>query len=129
MIVLKRDGKKEEWNDNKLVNAITKAATEVGEVIEDFSSILQKIKTKVENKNDVVEIATLHKTVEDVLMGSKYKNVARAYISKRSERDKERESKSKLICQIDEFINQTSDEFTKENTNIVTGKPLFLLSN
>lgn len=121
MIVLKRDGKKEEWNDSKLVNAITKAATEAGEVIEDFSSILQKIKTKVENKNDVVEIATLHKAVEDVLMGSKYKNIARAYISKRSERDKERESKSKLICQIDEFINQTSDEFTKENANKAAG--------
>ena len=122
MLVVKRDGRKEEWNDEKIVAAISKAAYEVGETISDFSSILQKIETKVNKLDNTVDITILHKAVEDVLMGSKYKNVARAYISKRSERDKERLQKTKLWGAVESVINQTNNDLKKDNGNLDTNK-------
>lgn len=45
------------------------------------------------------------------------KNAARAYIEYRKTRDNVREGKGKLFADITGFLEQTADEFTKENAN------------
>lgn len=117
MKVIKRDNREDKWSDDKLIRAINFAAKDAGEVIDDFKSILQKIAGKSETFGESVHVADLHNIVEAVLMGSKYKETARKYIERRSERDREREANGKLFKDITGFINQTSDEFLKENAN------------
>ena len=52
-----------------------------------------------------------------MLMASKHKNVARRYIEYRHQRDRARESGSKLLSDIEGFLDQTNEEYTKENAN------------
>ena len=116
MRVQKRDGRVEEWNGSKIVSAISKAASEAGEEIQEFCVLLSKIEAKAQGK-DIVAVGEVHKYVEDVLMGSRYKKTARAYIEKRSERDSERELNGGLWKAVEGFISQSSDEFIRENAN------------
>ena len=116
MWVIKRDGRKEEWNSKKIEYAVSCAANEVGEDIDNISSLSDKILSKFQEQEEV-PVASVHTAVENTLMASRYKKTARAYIEKRSQRDREREAGGKLFQDIDSFINQTSDEFIKENAN------------
>lgn len=117
--VVKRDGKKENWSDEKLIKAIQKAAEDAGEKIEDFEPILQKIAAKVAN-DEVVSVSKLHSAVESVLMGSKYKSTARAYIEKRSQRDREYLAETSMWKAVKSIVNQSNEELLKENGNLNT---------
>lgn len=120
MRVVKRDGKVEDWSDEKLIAAITKAAAEVNEVIEEIAPLLQKIKNKVSTQENTVYVTKLHEAVEDVLMGSRYKNVARAYISKRSERDREYLAETSMWKAVQSIVNQSNEDLLRENGNLNT---------
>lgn len=116
MIVIKRDGSEQQWDGSKIVSAILKAAKDSGEEVKNPQELADKVGQKFKDES-VVSIASLHSAVENVLMASKYKATARAYIEKRSQRDREREATGKLFKEIDSFVNQSSDEFIKENAN------------
>ena len=121
MFVRKRDSKIEAWDNAKLVTAIGKASKDAGEVVEEIDSILQKITQKIGNiKEDVVDVSVLHNAVEAVLMGSKYKNTARKYIEKRSERDRERMTNTAMWKAIQSVVEQSNPELLKENANLNT---------
>lgn len=120
MKVIKRDNREDKWSDEKLVRAINFAAKDAGEVIEDFKSILQKIAGKAEKFGESIHVADLHNIVEAVLMGSKYKETARKYIEKRSERDRERLTKTTMWKAITSIVDQTNEDLLKENANLST---------
>ena len=116
MQVIKRDGREEGWNNEKLREAINKASIEAEDNIENLEQIIHKIESKFKDW-PVVDVTEVHSAVENTLMASKYKNTARKYIEKRSERDREREAGGKLFQDIQGFLTQANDEFIRENAN------------
>lgn len=116
MRVQKRDGRVEDWNGSKIVSAISKAATEAGEEIKEFCVLLSKIEAKAQGKETIL-VSEVHKMVEDVLMGSRYKKTARAYIEKRSERDRERLLKSGIIADVAGLVEQSNEDILNQNAN------------
>ena len=116
MWVIKRDGRKEDWNSKKIEYAVSCAANEVGEDIDNISSLSDKILSKFQEQEEV-PVASVHTAVENMLMASRYKKTARAYIEKRSQRDREREAGGKLFQDIQGFLTQANEEFIRENAN------------
>lgn len=119
MQVRKRDGRIEKWSDGKVSAAIQKAAKDAGEVIEPFEMAIftSKVGVKCHKEGETISVTVLHTAVEDVLMASKYKNVARKYVEKRSERDRERTKQSKMLKQVVGLIEQTDEEILNQNAN------------
>lgn len=115
VVVKKRDGKEQEYNFAKIKEAIQKAAKEV-EAEVDVESLQGKIEAKI--KGEEVSVEAIHKIVEDVLMGSKYKTVARAYIEHRAKRDRERMERTVMWQSIHSIVDQSNEELLKENANL-----------
>ena len=53
MWVIKRDGRKEEWNSKKIEYAVACAATEVGETIDNISTLTDKILSKFQGQEEI----------------------------------------------------------------------------
>ena len=124
MKVIKRDGRKVEFNLNKIVDAIEKAINEVkDEVSETDHKIALKIAETIESKKSdesQLEVEQIQDMVEDLLMDCGQKEVAKAYIKYRYEREKVRALKDDLNSRYDEFISLikgTNEEANKENSN------------
>lgn len=112
--VTKRDGTEVEFNTSLIINAVSKAAQEIGQDI-DVPLILDRVLKKLEGKELSVDL--IQSTVESVLMNSSYKNVAKAYIEYRSMRDGVRERQSDLRQEIDKFFNMQNIDVANENAN------------
>jgi ribonucleoside-triphosphate reductase len=102
--VIKRDGTKVPFEKEKIVNAILKAFKAVdGEVSDYAKEKAEKIAeyivhynfSKNEN-NNYATVETIQDLVENGLMTTKRKDVARAYISYRNNRTREREKNSSI---------------------------------
>ncbi len=116
-VIIKRDGAEVPYDGNRIVNAVSKACRACG--IRDLSfcadiedAVHKKIKTK-----EKVEINEIQKIVENELMAREYKDVARAYIEYRHDRDRMREKHSDLIHDIEDLIEQKNNEVLHENAN------------
>jgi len=120
MLVIKRDGRKVGFATKYITDAILMAAARTGNPIPDLGHVIANIEKKLEGKQEI-HVEAIQDIVEKALMNSKYKDVAKEYISYRKERDIAREGGSKLLKDIEEFINQSSDEFLKENANKEAG--------
>lgn len=120
MLVVKRDGRKVGFATKYITDAILMAAARTGNPIPDLGHVIANIEKKLEGKQEI-HVEAIQDIVEKALMNSKYKDVAKEYISYRKERDIAREGGSKLLKDIEEFINQSSDEFLKENANKEAG--------
>ena len=100
MTIIKRTGEKATYDEMKIYNALYKAFAEVdGSVSTEDDNIINKIVKEI--TNDFVEegmrIEDIQDIVEDKLMESKRKDVARAYIRYRYSHQKEREKEAKII--------------------------------
>lgn len=117
--VVKRDGKIEEYNSNKIYKAVEIASEKSGEICEiDIYSLTEKITNKIiDLKQQQISIEQIQSIVEHCLMVSKYKSTAKAYIEYRHERDIVRESKGQLLKTIESFIDQTDKSLLTENAN------------
>jgi ribonucleoside-triphosphate reductase len=120
MLVIKRDGRKASYSSRYIVDAILMAAARADTTMPDLGHVLTNIEKKLEGKQEI-HVAEIQDIVENALMNSKYKAVAKEYISYRTSRDIARESGSKLLQDIESFIDRSSDEFMKENANKDTG--------
>lgn len=117
--VIKRDGRKVPFDHTLITKAILAAMKEVGTVDEGYAmKIANKIVAKCPNEISVEEIQNL---VEDGLMASKYKDVARAYICYRNERDKARHRESDQT--ILSIIAAEKNDITRENANMNADTP------
>ena len=98
MLVTKRDGRKEEFNSEKIVNAVIKAFIAVdGKVTPTANNISKGIALTIENENKDFDIEEIQDMVEDNLMSTNRKDVARAYILYREKRTRTRDMNNDLI--------------------------------
>ena len=102
MTIIKRTGEKATYDENKIYNALYKAFEETdGSVSAEDEEIIKNIVKEI--TNDFVEDGTVNNVegiqdiVEDKLMESKRKDVARAYIRYRYSHQKEREKEAKIV--------------------------------
>lgn len=117
--VIKRDGRKVPFDHTLIIKAVLAAMNEVGTVDEDYAmKIANKIAAKCPNEISVEEIQDL---VEESLMASKYKDVARAYICYRNERSKARHRESDQT--ILSIIAAEKNDITRENANMNADTP------
>ena len=97
MLVVKRDGRKVKFDENKIVQAILKAFKEVDGDITDIAkknaAIIADLIKRLDTELSVEEIQDM---VEDKLMSSDRTDVARAYIIYRNDRSRERERKKSI---------------------------------
>ena len=118
--VVKRDGRVVIFDNRKIVDAILKAmnVTEEGEDIVLAAEIASAI-SKIDVDNMSVE--DIQDQVENELMNSPRKEVAKKYIAYRNQRNLARKAKSREIFQ--EIIDAQATEITRENANMNADTP------
>ena len=115
--VIKRDGTHVTYDGIRIVEAVAKAQEACG--IRDLN-LCANIEAEVFKKlkgRDEVEISEIQTLVENALMASKYKEIARAYIEYRHDRDRMREKSSQLMRDVESLIEQNNPELLNENAN------------
>lgn len=116
MNVVKRDGSIVPFNKEKIINAINKAFIEVyGELYEDETA--QAIAADVENLDREMSVDEIQDFVEDELMESEYKDVARAYVRYRYKREVARKTKDEFFSAIAEKLEARNIELQNANVD------------
>lgn len=116
-IVIKRDGSKASFSKDRIQAAVESAATEKTAEMKDYAaSLAQAVEEKLQN-NNTVHIHEIQTMVENELMQGPYKEIARAYIEYRHERDKAREKQSELTLEIEGLIEESNLDLINENAN------------
>ena len=117
--VIKRDGRRKEFDGSKIENAILKAFIDVDKEVTEYAQ------EKAKNIADYIEnlevdhdlgIEEIQDLVEKGLMSCKRKDVAKAYILYREERSKIREQKSQLMGIVKEKLDASN--VVNQNANI-----------
>ena len=99
MTIIKRDGKKENYDSQKIVNAMRKAFSASGEKCDEktLSLLLDTVEEKL-GKKEGSEVETIQDKVEEALMEKGFFKTARGYILFREERTRLREERTSLIA-------------------------------
>ena len=118
--VLKRDGRRVDFNNQKIVAAVLKAmrVTEGGEDIVLAAQIAQTISQLEAEEMSVEEI---QEVVENLLMNSPRQEVAKEYIRYRNRRTLARRAKSNEIFET--IIQAQANDITRENANMNADTP------
>lgn len=117
--IRKRDGRIENFDKEKIVNAILKAMNH--EFVNDIN-YAEKIANSIEKADkDVIDVEEIQNLVEIELMKSQYKNVAKAYILYRDKRNIARGRKTYDMYM--GIVNTIANEITKENANMNAETP------
>ena len=118
MKIIKRDGRKVEFDQSKIKDAILKAFKSVDGEISDYAKIKsEKIAEYIQQVSEERELTIddIQNLVEKGLMSTKRKDVAKAYISYRQERDRLR---GNLIDKtIKEIVEGENEYWNTENSN------------
>ena len=117
--VIKRDGRKVPFDKQLISQAILAAMNEVGEIDKEFAD--QTAEEISESCADEISVEGIQNIVEERLMSSKHKNVARAYICYRNERNKARNRESDQT--ILSIISAEKNDITRENANMNADTP------
>lgn len=99
MQVIKRDGRVVEFDSGKVFNAIIKAMTSVNNC---NTALAQKITDEISRANCDLNVETIQDMIENKLMASNCKDVAKAFIIYRNDRTRERERNSSIIRRVRE---------------------------
>jgi len=99
MQVIKRDGRVVEFDSSKVFNAIIKAMTSVNNC---NTALAQKITDEISRANCDLNVETIQDMIENKLMASNCKDVAKAFIIYRNDRTRERERNSSIIRRVRE---------------------------
>ena len=124
MEVKKRDGRIVPFNEEKIVNAILKAFKQVDGEISEYAvnkamNIASYIHGYYEDVEEIPEIEEIQDLVEKGLMATKRKDVAKAYMLYREERNKIRIKNSQLIQNIAEKLEASNIQ--NQNANVDEG--------
>lgn len=117
--IKKRDGRLVSFNRVKIVDAILKAFTEVDGTVSDYA--LEKannIATFIENKakEKILTVEEIQDLVEQGLMSTKRKDVARAYIAYRIERTRIRDWNTQMMNQV--AVKLAATDVQNQNANV-----------
>ena len=116
--IKKRDGRVVEFNKNKIVNAILKAFQQVDGDISNYAlDKANNIANFIENETEqVLTVEEIQDLVENGLMSTKRKDVARAYIKYRQERSREREWNTKMMDKV--AVKLAASDVQNQNANV-----------
>lgn len=118
-VVVKRDGREVTFDHTLIDRAILAAMKEVGTIDSNFA--LETAKQIESTCPDSISVEEIQNLVEEALMSSQYKDVARAYICYRDKRNKARNRESDQI--ILSIINAEHNDITRENANSDANTP------
>lgn len=123
MKIIKRDGRKVDFDRNKITKAVLAAFNEVdGEITPEAKRKATVITNHIESLNKkFMNVEDIQDIIETMLMDGKRKDVARAYIIYRNERNKLRKSKTYAV--FNSIVNAESNDVTKENANMNAETP------
>ena len=123
MFILKRNGNKEEFNPQKIKNAISLAfdACEVSIPTEEIDELIENITKKIQESEKLLSVEDIQDLVEVGLMQLEYCDVSKAYIIYRAEHALNREMKQNGIFK--GIINAENNEVTRENANMNSDSP------
>ncbi len=116
-VVIKRDGAQAPYERERIVTAIKGAADDINL---DIDAYAEKVAAEVEIKLDgykQIHIQQIQTLVENELMQGEHKEIARAYIEYRHDRDIAREKQSALSNEIRGLIEQSNADLLNENAN------------
>lgn len=119
MKVIKRDGTIVPFDIEKIIVAINKAFVEVDDALyeEDTANdIAYEIGCKVANMKDCITVEEIQDLVEDYLMRSERRDVARAYIRYRYKKEVARNKKDDFIQAIREKLD--ASDIKNQNANV-----------
>lgn len=119
--IKKRDGRIVAFNEQKIINAIEKAFMSVDEKITEYAhekatNIAAYIRGYYEDVEEIPEIEEIQDLVEKGLMATKRKDVAKAYVLYREERNKIRNQKTELMKNIHDRLEASNVQ--NQNANV-----------
>ena len=118
--ITKRDGRVKEYNRRKIENAIAAAFTDVDGCVDDYAeakitSITDYVEEKIKASDHPLGVEEIQDLVENGLMNTKRKDVARSYITYRNERTRLRSNPIDNI--ISEIADDKNEYWKRENSN------------
>ena len=116
-VVIKRDGCRVPFNGMRIIEAVAKAADAAG--VKDLAycaSVAEQITLQIASRDEVA-IHEIQNMVEDRLMAGEHKEMARAYIEYRHDRDMAREKQGRLSQEIRGLVEQSNMDLLNENAN------------
>ena len=120
--VVKRDGRSEEFDREKIAKTVMDAAYNVGG---DDYELAEEVAEAVEDRLDesdirVIKSTDLQKVVEEVLIKRGHDQTAREYIVEGAARNRQREMNTQIMKEIEEitFVAPDQSETKRENANI-----------
>lgn len=119
MYVIKRDGRKVEFDKNKIKNAILKAMkSETGNGAREkiASDIANEIEVSISGE-DHISVPEIESLVFDKLISKKQRLTAKSYEGYRKVRELQRKTKSDIDKEISELVDGTSEYWNTENSN------------
>ncbi len=121
--IIKRDGRRTDFNIDKIADAINKAfIANTNASDEEYAHALAELveKTLELNKVDEPTVEQVQDTVEKILIDNGHVRVAKAYIVYRSERTKARNMKSDLMKIYEDitFKDAKDSDLKRENANV-----------
>ena len=117
-LILKRDGTKVPFDKDKIIRAINGAMLEVDGKVYEYDTakdIASDIEKELENKS-IVDVEDIQNMVEDYLMRSERRDVARAYIRFRYKKEVARGVKDDFIKAVEEKL--TAKNVKNQNANV-----------
>ena len=122
MLIIKRDGKKVPFDKQKVIDAVNKALLEVDgclyetETAEEIGEALEAHVQGAEMLGEILTVEDIQDRVEDYLMQSERRDVARAYIRYRYKKEVARNYKDDFITAIGEKLNASNVQ--NQNANL-----------
>ena len=118
--VLKRDGRQVGYNEEKIKAAIRKAM--IAAEVNDDEALIQRIADRIGMRGkSQMTVEDIQDMVENELMKSPYKQVARTYIKYRHSRNVARKAGTANVFK--EIINAKNNDITRENANMNADTP------
>ena len=118
MKIIKRDGRKVDFDRNKIIKAVLAAFNEVdGEITPEAKRKATVITNHIESLNKKsMNVEGIQDIIETMLMDGKRKDVARAFVIYRNDRTRVREQNTNLMKSIKEKL--TASNVQNQNANI-----------
>ena len=119
--IIKRDGRTQDFNKQKIIEAIKKALIAVdGQLTKAGVNMARRIAKNIEqeivNSNEMLSVEQIQDRVENALMATNRKDVAKAYILYRKERTQKRNQQTELNKIITEKLLATNVQ--NQNANM-----------
>ena len=115
--VIKRDGRRVDYDEGKIKWAITQAFLDIdGEITESTNDKINAIVEAVSKINKEMSVEDIQDIVEKKLMATDRKDVAKQYVLYRAERTRERDRKSYFRKQLKEKLSASNVQ--NQNANI-----------